>query len=228
MDALPTGTAVAEIINWPQPHSITSGSGSPPGNGNCQTTAGACLDIVFFGNATGMLVDMTTPGAGEAYTRWASATGTAVHQYVITLNRTAANMQLYMDGTLQTITVSAQSSDPGPLWNGAVSQPWITLMAAQNNGSNVNFAKGKIADVGIWQVILTANEAASLGHCVPPNRVRPESLVAYWPLYGTDSPEPEYKPTAPLSTFPIDPMVLTGTTPAPGIQAGCAPGGAYR
>lgn len=51
--------------------------------------------------------------------------------------------------------------------------------------------QGRIAEVGIWNVALTDEEAAALAAGAPPTRVRPGSLVRYAPLWGFESPEPD-------------------------------------
>jgi hypothetical protein len=48
---------------------------------------------------------------------------------------------------------------------------------------------GRIAEVGIWGAALTAAEIASLAKGVSPLSIRPESLIAYWPLIGRTDPE---------------------------------------
>lgn len=57
--------------------------------------------------------------------------------------------------------------------------------------STSNSPDGRIAEVGIWNVVLTANEIASLARGVPPGRIRPENLEGYWPL-GHGATEPDY------------------------------------
>jgi hypothetical protein len=44
------------------------------------------------------------------------------------------------------------------------------------------FARGVIAETGVWNVTLTADEIASLAKGVACNLVRPQSLVFYAPL----------------------------------------------
>lgn len=51
------------------------------------------------------------------------------------------------------------------------------------------FFSGNIAEVGIWDVALDAAEIAALGKGFSPVLIRPQSLVAYWPIGGNDSPE---------------------------------------
>lgn len=48
---------------------------------------------------------------------------------------------------------------------------------------------GRIAEVGVWSVALADADVATLALGVCPLLVHPESLIAYWPLIGTYSPE---------------------------------------
>jgi hypothetical protein len=51
-----------------------------------------------------------------------------------------------------------------------------------NNNGLVNYMRGLIAEVGIWNAALTAAEIASLAKGMTCDKVRPESLVFYAPL----------------------------------------------
>lgn len=51
------------------------------------------------------------------------------------------------------------------------------------------WCNGQIAEAAIWAAALTDAEIAMLALGVSPLLVRPESLVAYWPLIGRTSPE---------------------------------------
>ena len=51
---------------------------------------------------------------------------------------------------------------------------------------------GRIAEFAIWNVDLTDAEVAALATGINPMGVRRGSLVGYWPLWGVDSPEPDY------------------------------------
>lgn len=53
------------------------------------------------------------------------------------------------------------------------------------------YGSGLIADVGVWNATLTQDEWTSLGARVSPRLVRPQNLVAYWPLFGRVSPTEE-------------------------------------
>lgn len=71
---------------------------------------------------------------------------------------------------------------------------------------------GRLADVAIWNVILTAGEAAGLATGARPYTVRPASLLGYWPLDGLASPEPDFSRNALNGS-------LTGTSAAAGPPA---------
>lgn len=64
---------------------------------------------------------------------------------------------------------------------------------------------GLLADVGIWSTGLGAGEIAALAAGARPHRVRRGSLIGYWPLNGTSSPEPDLSGNAFNGT-------LTGTS----------------
>lgn len=60
------------------------------------------------------------------------------------------------------------------------------------NGDDTNdYFDGRVAEVGIWSAILDAAEIAALASGFAPTLIRPQSLAAYWPLFGNDSPEPD-------------------------------------
>lgn len=56
------------------------------------------------------------------------------------------------------------------------------LVGARDNGSIGLYFSGDIAEVGIWNVALTAAEIASLARGYTPAQIRPQSLVFYAPL----------------------------------------------
>ena len=65
----------------------------------------------------------------------------------------------------------------------------------KDGGSTRNFS-GRIAEVAIWNVALIQVEVEQLSRGISPLRIRPENLVAYWPIFGIGSPEPDYIGTA--------------------------------
>lgn len=54
------------------------------------------------------------------------------------------------------------------------------------------YLNGQCAEAGVWNVALTAGEIAQLAKGLCPLMVRPDALVAYWPLYGNNSPEDDW------------------------------------
>ena len=56
------------------------------------------------------------------------------------------------------------------------------LLGARNSGAIGLYMDGNVAEVGIWNVALTAAEIASLAKGMTCNLVRPQSLVFYAPL----------------------------------------------
>jgi hypothetical protein len=84
----------------------------------------------------------------------------------------ATNRELFLNGaSVGTSTVSAE--------------PTVSLLkigARTSSGSVGNFMQDDIADVGIWNVALTAAEIASLADGMTCDKIRPQSLVFYAPL----------------------------------------------
>lgn len=62
-------------------------------------------------------------------------------------------------------------------------------VATWGGSVTTSYFDGRIAEIGIWNVALTEDEAASLADGASPMLVRPDALVAYWPLIGRASPE---------------------------------------
>ncbi len=70
--------------------------------------------------------------------------------------------------------------------------------------ANGNFS-GRIAEVAMWNVELTANERTALANGVAAIRIRSASLKFYAPIFGGASPEPDY-------TANGNSMTVNGTT----------------
>jgi hypothetical protein len=76
-----------------------------------------------------------------------------------------------------------------------------------NGSASGDFFPGRIADFAIWNVLLSATEAKGLGTGIRVNRIRPLNFLAWLPLDGTASTEPDLSGKAISGT-------LTGTTKA--------------
>lgn len=88
-------------------------------------------------------------------------------------------------------------------------------IAADPTTPTSGFSDGRIAECGIWNVALTDDEVLSLARGLPPWRVRPGSLVGYWPLWGLQSPEVDLTSGARSLTFTGSPTIADGPPTIP-------------
>lgn len=107
---------------------------------------------------------------------------TGVWEHVVAVkNGTGAGAQkMYRNG----VFVGTATS------NKSIQNTANTLRVGQASDGSQQFA-GTIAEVGIWDVVLSDAEILALAAGVSPRQVRPGSLKGYWPLYGAGSPEPD-------------------------------------
>jgi len=68
----------------------------------------------------------------------------------------------------------------------------VEIGASPNISGNSMYLDGRVAEVGLWNVGLNADEIKALKNRLSPAFIRPESLLAYYPLIG-ESPEPDWK-----------------------------------
>jgi hypothetical protein len=80
-----------------------------------------------------------------------------------------------------------------------------TTIGRRTNSALSGYYSGRVAEAAIWSVALADAEIAALAAGVLPYRVRPGSLLAYWPLWGQHSPEIDLA----KGTFPLP---VTGAT----------------
>ena len=59
--------------------------------------------------------------------------------------------------------------------------------------TDADYLSGRLAEAAIWNAALDAAEVAALAKGISPLLIRPQSLIAYWPLLGNDSPELDRK-----------------------------------
>lgn len=99
-------------------------------------------------------------------------------------------------GVWASVTSRAAYINGGSKGTNAVSSTPVgingTLIGALYSGPKTNFTDGDIAEAAIWNIDLSDADALSLSKGVSPACVRPEALVAYWPLIGKFSPELDY------------------------------------
>lgn len=96
---------------------------------------------------------------------------------------TANDPIMYVDGS--SVTVTEVQAPSGTLLTTG------TAFLIGNRNDGIRHWNGKIAEVAHWNRILSAGEIATLGTSgFTPGCIK-SGLVAYWPLQGTASPEPE-------------------------------------
>ena len=161
---------------------------------------------------------LVSHGAGDWYFRFDSSAKlhfleSQVASILISTNTLASDAWHHCAVTIgaggtATVTIYANGVSDGSttttrtLNDGLVS---LTLGVDQNAlGVKSEPFQGRIAEWGIWSAALNASEIAALARGVSPRRVRPESLEAYWPLYGLHSPEPDFSGQA-------NPATINGT-----------------
>jgi hypothetical protein len=110
------------------------------------------------------------------------------------IGRNATDRSVFIDGGSE--GTNAQDKTPANLDR--------TSIGRTGDSTPTFYMSGRIAEAAVWNVDLTDDEVVSLAGGVSPLRVRPESLVAYWPLYGVGSPEPDYIGTYDLTLFSGD------------------------
>ena len=61
-----------------------------------------------------------------------------------------------------------------------------------SQGAQSNYMDGRIAEPRLWNIALAEADGDQLFAFTHPLRVRIAGGINYWPLYGVDSPEPDY------------------------------------
>lgn len=171
-----SGTGAFSISSWAQPDGITgirnifaTGTAGVGYSAQLRQDAG---DWSFY------VLDNVTDNLA-AYVGGVSA-GVWTHVGA-TLESAIGNMILYTSG------VARQTTNlPG---TGRTQNGGEHSIGVDGPDANVQFWDGKLAEVALWDVELTAAEMALLAVGFSPLFVRPASLQAYWQIIGNFSPE---------------------------------------
>jgi len=89
---------------------------------------------------------------------------------------------VHESNTSRTVYANASGTNNTTSVSGGVNSPAVFVGARRLNGVIGTYYTGLIAEVGIWNVALTADEIASLAKGMTCDKVRPQSLVFYAPL----------------------------------------------
>jgi Concanavalin A-like lectin/glucanases superfamily len=122
----------------------------------------------------------------------------------------AAGVQLWVNGTNGQIVVNDS------LEGNTTTNSIPLRMGTRLDGTDPLGTGGKMAEVGVWNTALTTNEIASLTQGARCYTIRPQDLVAYYPIFGNDSPEPDLSGNASNGTltgtaFAADPSIAMFT-----------------
>ncbi|HJT77678.1 MAG TPA: LamG-like jellyroll fold domain-containing protein [Gemmataceae bacterium] len=121
---------------------------------------------------------------GASFARPSAA---AWHHYCIVFDRSVSNgvSAAYVDGASQSLTNDfTQALGTANFGN--------NTLYFMSRGGTALFGAGKLAEVAVWTVKLSANEAKALSLGAYPMAVNNANLLNYWPLWGLHSPELEF------------------------------------
>lgn len=124
--------------------------------------------------------------------------------YHLSATYDGSTLLLYVNGVQEAspLSTSATPDSTGGNLN-------IGCLYTDTGGATNEPFGGNIADVALWNVALTVNELLSLAKGTRPWKIRKSSLKGVWPLFGLQSPEPDYSGN-------INSGALTGTGAANG------------
>lgn len=131
---------------------------------------------------------------------FARPSAAAWHHYMLVMNRATPANFAWVDGAPQTLTTGTHTA--GTYGNFINS----TLNLMSRNKASL-FGAGRMAELAMWGgvALTTGNAKAFATGAAPPHLVAPDNLILYPPLFGTDSPEPDYSGKKQSAT-------LTGTS----------------
>lgn len=139
------------------------------------------------------------------------------HHFAWVMNRSAPSHKVWVDGVAQTMT--AVFRDGGGYGQFDIHTLWL-----MNRFAGL-WVPGSMAEMGVWgfDYQLTQVDVTQLALGASPAQVQMQTLIDYWPMFGSDLPEPgvmvSHK-TAQLNAFSGSPTYVR----PPGIRSLLAPG----
>jgi len=156
---------------WAKYTSFTGGLAALISIGNNSTTYW-CLTI----NSAGGTTAIYNAGAGTTQADSGSGVGLTWQHHGATFS--AGALRAIFNGTMVTTgtasAVATGNTQLGTLWS-ATTFTWT----------------GDLAEAAIWNIDLTQSDWTALAAGISPLLVRPDALVAYWPLLGAGATEPD-------------------------------------
>ena len=169
------------VAAWINPDTLTAGDGIFTTNKLSATHRGFWFSITdISGHLECDYGDNNGNGATNRRTKVSTgAVSTGSWQHVACCIRGAADMDIYING-----------SDAGGAYSGSGgAMAYNTSFGGQIASVISNTFDGRMAEVGLWTVSLSAAEILALSKGVSPDLFRTDVLLGYWPIYGLVSPE---------------------------------------
>jgi hypothetical protein len=178
-------------------------------------------------NATGFPFAASNDGTTEVDATHATAVVNGTWTHLCGVFTSATSRTIYQNG-INPVT-NAVSSIPLLLTG-------VNIGSLQNGTSEISFSDGAGAEVGIWNVALSAPEVTMLALGINPRLVRPSALVMYCPLRQPSGNEPDYlsatvfTASASAPTAVAHPLILgpRGGIVIPSAGVAAAPTNAYQ
>jgi hypothetical protein len=153
--------------------------------------------VILRGDVAGDPIDaFTQTGVGSVQARSTSGYSSGVWHHALAVFASATSRTIYLDGG----NSGTNATNRAPAGADRVA------LGGSRDSSPDGYLQGDEAEAGLWNVALTASDAAILALGVSPLLVHPASLVAYWPLIGRNSPENDR-----IGDYPL---TVTGATVA--------------
>jgi hypothetical protein len=132
-------------------------------------------------NTSGDLIVDHYDGTTLGRTRIDGSMTTGAWQHITCVFASSTSRSVYRNGGGKT-TDTTSVGTPANLTK-------FVLGVSYQSSAYLQYANTALAEFGAWDVALDDAEVAALGKRFSPPRLRPQSLVGYWPLFGNDSPE---------------------------------------
>ncbi len=142
---------------------------------------GDLMALKLVGTVAGDPVELAYRGAvGDSVARTTAGYGANVWHHACGVRAAIDSGAVYIDSANKGTTV-VNGGAPNALVRTAIGALWRDVPS--------DHVSGRIAEAAMWDIALTDEEAIILAAGYSPLFVRPQSLVAYWPLIGRLSPE---------------------------------------
>jgi len=126
-----------------------------------------------FINASSQATLVSVDSGGTTQTTITAATISANTWFMLT--------GVFTSATSRTVYLNAANATTGTT-SRTPTTPTRMLLGGQYTGSTTSNLNGRIAEVGIWDAALTADEITSLYRGAKPIGIRPQNLQNYYPL----------------------------------------------